>query len=58
MNDLVVVVKLTLKDDDVFIEGGDLQNKYDLVQFHLHWGVDNSVGSEHRLDGYQFPLEV
>ncbi|ETN61766.1 carbonic anhydrase [Anopheles darlingi] len=40
------------------LRGGPLKNKYIFEQFHFHWGPDNTVGSEHTLDGKQFPLEV
>ena len=31
---------------------------YRLVQTHWHWGPNNSVGSEHVLDGMKYPLEI
>ena len=31
---------------------------YRLVQTHWHWGPNNSVGSEHTVDGRKYPLEV
>lgn len=29
-----------------------------LVQFHLHWGESNSMGSEHTIDGMAYPVEL
>jgi len=40
------------------IEAGNLGTKYKAVQFHLHWGVDGGPGSEHTVDGEQFPMEL
>lgn len=31
---------------------------YQFLQFHLHWGSDNSKGSEHTIDGKKYPAEV
>ena len=31
---------------------------YRLIQTHWHWGTNNSVGSEHVLDGMKYPLEI
>ena len=43
----------------VTLEGGPLgKATYVLQQFHFHFGCDNSVGSEHTVDGSSFPLEV
>lgn len=30
-----------------YITDGGLGDRYNLVQFHLHWGKDSSRGSEH-----------
>jgi len=38
------------------LEGGNLDGKYKLAQFHFHWG--NPAGSEHLVDGKQYPSEV
>lgn len=31
---------------------------YQLAQFHFHWGPNDKEGSEHTVDGKQYPLEV
>lgn len=40
------------------IRGGGLHATYKAVQLHLHWGVDDGPGSEHTVDGEQYPMEV
>uniref|UniRef100_A0A3P9NPQ0 Carbonic anhydrase n=1 Tax=Poecilia reticulata TaxID=8081 RepID=A0A3P9NPQ0_POERE len=40
------------------ISGGDLSTTYKAVQFHLHWGKDGGPGSEHTIDGEQYPMEL
>ena len=40
------------------VSGGGLPGIYTTVQFHLHWGSNNSQGSEHTLDGKKFSAEV
>ncbi|XP_033116222.1 carbonic anhydrase 2-like [Anneissia japonica] len=40
------------------IAGGGLENTYIAEQFHFHWGSDDSVGSEHLIDGRQYPAEL
>ncbi|KAG9265683.1 carbonic anhydrase 4-like [Astyanax mexicanus] len=42
----------------VRISGGGLPGKYKALQFHLHWGSDCGPGSEHTVDGEQYPMEV
>ncbi|XP_066551929.1 carbonic anhydrase 4a [Amia ocellicauda] len=39
------------------ISGGNLTT-YKALQFHLHWGTDGGPGSEHTIDGEQFPMEL
>jgi carbonic anhydrase len=41
-----------------YIFGGPLTGKYQLAQYHFHWGVNDSVGSEHLINGHGFPLEL
>lgn len=31
---------------------------YRFVHFEFHWGLNDSVGSEHAIYGVKFPLEV
>jgi len=45
-------------DKKITTEGGGLVNKYNLLQFHYHWGGDNTKGSEHTLNGKEYPMEV
>lgn len=40
------------------VSGGNLINAYKAVQFHLHWGENGGPGSEHTVDGEQYPMEV
>ncbi|XP_026184755.1 carbonic anhydrase 4a [Mastacembelus armatus] len=40
------------------ISGGDLPAVYKALQFHLHWGNNGGPGSEHTIDGEQYPMEL
>ena len=40
------------------VSGGGLLDVYTTAQLNLHWGSDNTKGSEHTLDGKQFAAEV
>ncbi|KAM4742030.1 carbonic anhydrase 4b [Anableps anableps] len=42
----------------IVISGGHLAANYKAVQVHLHWGNNGSPGSEHTIDGEQFPMEM
>ncbi|XP_055797522.1 carbonic anhydrase 4-like isoform X1 [Salvelinus fontinalis] len=43
---------------DAYVIGGDLEMPYKAVQFHLHWGKKGGPGSEHTIDGEQYPMEL
>lgn len=41
------------------VSGGPLnEDNYKFAQFHMHWGVDDTKGSEHLVDGQSYPAEV
>ncbi|XP_066516147.1 carbonic anhydrase 4a [Hoplias malabaricus] len=40
------------------ISGGNLKKAYKAVQFHFHWGDNGGPGSEHTIDGEQYPMEM
>lgn len=40
------------------VSGGGLPTTYKAVQFHLHWGNNGGLGSEHTIDGEQYPMEL
>lgn len=40
------------------VSGGGLTGTYTTVQFHFHWGANNTVGSEHTVNGKQYAAEV
>ncbi|KAL4660608.1 hypothetical protein GN956_G1420 [Arapaima gigas] len=40
------------------ISNGGLETKYKAMQFHFHWGKNGSAGSEHTVDGEQYPMEL
>ncbi|XP_040211736.1 carbonic anhydrase 4-like isoform X1 [Rana temporaria] len=43
--------------DGVSMSGGGLSSPYTARAFHFHWD-NGSAGSEHRLTGRQFPMEI
>lgn len=54
-----ILVQVDLSDVNVKISGGGLvDSDYILAQFHLHWGATSNVGSEHWINGVQYPMEV
>ncbi|KAM3875108.1 carbonic anhydrase 4b [Diretmus argenteus] len=54
-NGYTVVVDLPAS---AMVKGGDLAVPYKAVQLHFHWGKDGGPGSEHTIDGEQFPMEM
>ncbi|XP_053322711.1 carbonic anhydrase 2-like [Spea bombifrons] len=44
--------------DISLLSGGPLTGHYRLCQFHFHWGLSDSEGSEHTIDGKAFPAEL
>jgi len=45
---------------NALLEGGPLTVPYEFVEMHFHWGdrLSGKQGSEHTVDGRQYPLEV
>lgn len=42
----------------VNISGGPLAYRYQFEEIYIHYGIENSQGSEHKIHGYHFPGEV
>ena len=40
------------------LTGGDLAESFIFEQLHFHWGHDDSIGSEHTVNGMAYPMEV
>ncbi|XP_017314972.1 carbonic anhydrase 4 [Ictalurus punctatus] len=40
------------------VSEGNLLHTYNAIQLHFHWGNNGSPGSEHTLDGEQYPMEL
>jgi len=40
------------------ITEGPLTYRYQFQEFYIHFGTDNNLGSEHKIQGYSFPAEV
>ena len=49
---------VSLGGGDYVVSGGGLVGSYKTVQFHLHWGPDETAGSEHEVNGMAYPAEV
>ena len=43
---------------DYYLSGGGLPSTYKAVQFHLHWGSNDTIGSEHTLNNVYHPAEM
>ncbi|XP_066262380.1 putative carbonic anhydrase 3 [Euwallacea similis] len=41
-----------------YITNGSLSGKYVFSHIHFHWGANDTEGSEHTIDGRQFPGEL
>lgn len=50
-------VQFTPNSADDFIATVD-GKKYQFLQLHFHWGSKDTQGSEHRIEGKQFPMEM
>ncbi|XP_037939743.1 carbonic anhydrase 7 [Teleopsis dalmanni] len=59
-NGHTVVVKLLYHNMPPTISGGPLRNQglFQFSQFHFHWGENNTVGSEDRINNVSFPAEL
>ena len=40
------------------LTGGPLSDDYELWQYHAHWGKEDSLGSEHKVNGQSYAGEV
>lgn len=49
---------MSVNSDQCNLSGGPLEDKYRLLQFHCHWGSDDTKGSEHTVDGHQYAAEL
>lgn len=45
-------------ENSVTIRGGPLSYEYTMSNITLHYGRENSRGSEHTINGFQFPGEI
>ncbi|CAF1595514.1 unnamed protein product [Rotaria magnacalcarata] len=43
---------------DLWFTGGGLDGTFHFINFHLHWGSNDRHGSEHEIDGREFPSEA
>lgn len=51
-------VQVTINGAGSVLEGGPFRHRYQVEQFHFHWGKRNERGSEHRIDGNVYPAEL
>lgn len=40
------------------ITGGPLTGSYEFAQLHYHWGIDDTCGSEDKINNKTYPLEL
>ncbi|OWA53230.1 putative Carbonic anhydrase 7 [Hypsibius exemplaris] len=57
-NGHTVQFSASFTDPPQLTRGGLVPGRYDFRQFHFHWGSNDTQGSEHTVDGRQYPLEV
>lgn len=52
-------IQVGMADLSVTMSGGGLDGTgFTLAQFHLHWGLDSTSGSEHTIDNKMYPMEI
>ncbi|XP_017071607.1 carbonic anhydrase 2 [Drosophila eugracilis] len=62
-NGHTVLVKMTFGEDEIpTVRGGPLAEKtllgYQFEQFHFHWGENDTIGSEDRINNKAYPAEL
>lgn len=58
MNTLISILASMAITHSLKLRGAHLNGDYQLAEMHLHWGHNNSRGSEHALNGKKYPAEV
>merc|ERR1712037_452457 len=48
----------TIGATEGILTGGQLAGEYQILQLHFHWGANDARGSEHTVDGKEYPLEL
>jgi carbonic anhydrase len=57
--ELSLIQSMINPDDIPLIKGPALEeHSYKFVQLHFHWHTNDSLGSEHAIDGQRYALEV
>lgn len=51
-------VPTTIVGEKPFVEGGLLDETYEVEQVHFHWGSPTRKGSEHIINGNRYDLEM
>ncbi|XP_053206426.1 carbonic anhydrase 1-like [Panonychus citri] len=52
-------LKLEFESRGVYLLSGTVVDRpYELLQVHIHWGINSMSGSEHSIDGERFSAEV
>lgn len=52
-------VLFTLESEKIpQVSGGPLTDLYEFTQMHFHWGNNDSLGSENKIEGRSFPMEL
>ena len=58
---VLFVEKVVIKDSSQGLAnftGGGYEGAYVAAQLHFHWGANNSLGSDHTVNGSHYPLSV
>ncbi|CAF0787889.1 unnamed protein product [Didymodactylos carnosus] len=52
------IVVTPSKRTKISMSGAKLMDVFNLLHFHIHWGLNVYQGSEHTIDGQKYPLEI
>ena len=53
-----VTIAVVSISQNITVVCGGLSGTFKAAQFHFHWGNDSTKGSEHTLNGNQYPMEA